>query len=122
MSGVPELVGRFRADVGAAVTRARRAASEAGVRVAAQRAGNRTRGGGAATSGDVRRVATGFRVERGLPLGPVDLPESEESRKQTDTNANAEPPSRFRSAPGPRGRLPRESGDDEDFSQARILS
>ncbi|MCS7482309.1 hypothetical protein ACFFQW_20475 [Umezawaea endophytica] len=128
-----EAFARFRADLAAAVTRGRRAASDAGVRNDAARARTRelaqrarekkAEPGVPATSPDVRRVAGGFREERGLPV--EEFPETGETfapEKTTDANANTPPttPS-SRPAPGPRGQLPRRSDDDEDFSQGQIL-
>lgn len=142
MTGISEAMTRFRADLDAAVTRARRAAAAAGARTAAQRERNRElaeelradRGragavrpeGHAATSADVQRVATGFRGHRGLPverLPPAaELLAPGKSREQTNANANPEPPPLgSRAVAGPSGQLPRNTGDDEDFSQARIL-
>jgi len=124
-----EAFARFRADLAAAVTRGRRAAADAGARNGrardrnrelAEQARNRTPAPGVeATSPDVRRVANGFREERGLPVEK--LPEAAEAfapEKSVDANANV--PS-SRPAPGPRGQLPRASDDDEDFSQGQIL-
>ncbi|GAA3461105.1 hypothetical protein ACFFSW_32180 [Saccharothrix longispora] len=141
MTGIPEAVARFRSDLDAAVTRARRAAAEAGARTAAQRDRNRELAerarerrvrpdGHAPTSSDVQRVATGFREHRGLPVEElptgVELltPPVEKSREQTDANANPVPSPPFsgsRPAAGPSGQLPSRTDDDEDFSQARIL-
>jgi hypothetical protein len=135
-----EAYARFRADLAAAVTRGRRAASDAGVRneavrdrnreLAEQARAKRAAASGQATSPDVRRVANGFRAERGLPV--ENLPEGSglpTPDKQADANANPVnananvPPVTLssRPAPGPRGQLPRSSGDDEDFSQGQIL-
>lgn len=141
MTGIPEAMTRFRADLDAAVTRARRAAAAAGARTAAQRERNRELaerararevrpGAHAATSADVRRVATGFREHRGLPVEQLPpaaellTPAGEKSREQTDANANPVPPVTplgSRAVAGPSGQLPPDTGDDEDFSQARIL-
>ena len=139
MTGIPEAFARFRSDLDAAVTRGRRAAAAAGARAAAQRDRNRQLAdearagrvrpdGHAPTSPDVQRVATGFRRHRGLPVPELptgaELLAPEKSREQTDANANSVPPRPAlgsRPAAGPRGQLPPERGDDEDFSQARIL-
>ena len=140
MTGIPEAFAKFRADVEAAVTRGRRAAAAAGAANADQRTRNRELAEQARakqvrpdtqrpTSEDVRRVATGFREDRGLPVerlpsGAELLAPPEESQKRTDANANSAPPppvSGSRAVAGPRGQLPPERGDDEDFSQARIL-
>ncbi|HEX6345451.1 hypothetical protein [Umezawaea sp.] len=128
-----EAFARFRADLAAAVTRGRRAASEAGVRNGAARGRNRELAdqakakqaapGQRATSPDVRRVANGFREERGLPVER--LPDEAElfaPEKTANANANVSPITPGpRPAPGPRGQLPRSGDDDEDFSQGQIL-
>src|SRR3954468_13018411 len=135
-----EAFARFRADLAAAVTRGRRAAADAGARNGAARDRNRELAeqararqaapGGRATSPDVRRVANGFREERGLPV--EDLPEGGESPpSDKQVNANANPVNAnanvvpvtlgSRPVPGPRGQLPRVGNDDEDFSQGQIL-
>ncbi len=134
-----EAFARFRTDLAAAVTRGRRAASEAGVRNGAARDRNRelaeqarsrrTAPGQQATSPDVRRVANGFREERGLPVERLsDGAELLAPEKQADANANCVananiPPVAAGSRPvaGPRGQLPRAGHDDEDFSQGQIL-
>ncbi|WP_367134893.1 hypothetical protein [Saccharothrix sp. HUAS TT1] len=139
MTGIPEAFARFRSDLDAAVTRGRRAAAAAGARTAAQRDRNRELAdrararqvrpeGHAPTSPDVQRVATGFRHHRGLPVEELppaaELLAPEKSREQTNANANPVPPAPVlgsRAVAGPRGQLPPERGDDEDFSQARIL-
>jgi hypothetical protein len=128
-----EAFARFRADLAAAVTRGRRAAADAGGRNGAARDRNRELAEQArakqgapsqrATSPDVRRVANGFREERGLPVER--LPDGVESfapEKPADANANVAPATlSSRPAPGPRGQLPRVGDDDEDFSQGQIL-
>ncbi|MEU4802115.1 hypothetical protein [Actinosynnema sp. NPDC023587] len=141
MTGTPESFARFRSDLDAAVTRGRRAAADAGAKTAAQRERNReladrarTRAvrpeGHEPTSGDVRRVAAGFRAHRGLPVerlpsgGELLAPAPEKSHEQTDANANTasrRTSDGSRPVAGPSGRLPAEVADDEDFSQARIL-
>ncbi|QFZ23437.1 hypothetical protein [Saccharothrix syringae] len=139
MSAISDAAARFRADLDAAVTRARRAAAAAGDRTAAQRERNRglaerargravRPGDHAATSADVQRVADGFRRDRGLPVEALppaaELLSPPKSREQMDANANsAPPPPRLGSRPpaGPKGQLPVDTPDDEDFSQARIL-
>jgi len=129
----PEAFARFRVDLAAAVTRGRRAASDAGVRNGVARNRNRELAeqvrakqvapGQQSTSLDVRRVANGFREERGLPV--EQLPEAAElfaPEKSADANANVSPATlSSRPAPGPRGQLPRAGDDDEDFSQGQIL-
>ncbi|PRY43592.1 hypothetical protein [Umezawaea tangerina] len=132
-----EAFARFRADLSAAVTRGRRAAAAAGARNAEARdrsreLAERLRARQAApgqqpTSPDVRRVANGFREERGLPVerlpdgAPQEAPA--ETEKPVDAKANSETPTTLGSRPvaGPRGQLPRAGDDDEDFSQGQIL-
>ncbi|SDJ71148.1 hypothetical protein SAMN04488074_10312 [Lentzea albidocapillata subsp. violacea] len=123
-----EVLARFRAEVGAAVTRARRASGEIGERNAKLR--ERTRDlaalardrkiepGGQATPADVREAARGFRTDRGLAVEqvpdatePAALVPAETERVTLGSSAVA----------GPSGQLPRVSDDDEDFSQSRIL-
>ena len=128
-----EAFARFRADLAAAVTRGRRAASDAGARNGAARDRNRelaerararrAEPGGQATSSDVRRVAEGFREERGLPVERFpEVGETFAPEKPSDANANVAPNTlSSRPAPGPRGQLPRAGDDDEDFSQGQIL-
>jgi hypothetical protein len=123
-----EVLSRFRAEVGAAVTRARRASGEIGERNAKLR--ERTRDlarqarerhaepGAQATPADVREAATGFRTDRGLPVEQV--PEAELT---APAPVETQPVATLGSAAvaGPSGQLPRVSDDDEDFSQSRIL-
>ncbi|MGW6449692.1 hypothetical protein [Lentzea sp. NPDC055074] len=120
-----EVLARFRAEVGAAVTRARRASGEIGERNAklrertrdlAERARERRpEPGGQATPADVRDAATGFRTERGLPVEQVPEPvvAAPVETKPVALGSTA--------VAGPSGQLPRVSDDDEDFSQSRIL-
>lgn len=124
-----EVLAWFRAEVGAAVTRARRASGEIGERNAKLR--ERTRDlaasarerevgpAGQATPADVREAATGFRTDRGLAVEQVPEPVAEvvaavpvETERVTLGSA---------AVAGPSGQLPRVSDDDEDFSQSRIL-
>ncbi|GAA3664278.1 hypothetical protein GCM10022267_58180 [Lentzea roselyniae] len=127
-----EALGRFRAEVGAAVTRARRAAGEVGERNAKLRERTRElarqareRGvepGARATSSDVREAATGFRTDRGLPV--EQLPDAVElTAPQAHPAVETAPVATLGSiaVAGPSGQLPRASDDDEDFSQSRIL-
>ena len=123
-----EVLARFRAEVGAAVTRARRASGEIGERNAKLR--ERTRDlavrarerriepGAQATPSGVQEAAKGFRADRGLVL------------EQVPDAADLTAPVPVETAPatlgssavaGPSGQLPRASDDDEDFSQSRIL-
>lgn len=128
-----ESIAQFRADVGAAITRARRAAAEAGAANGALR--KRTKDlaeqakswkispdAHAATSPELRGSATGFRADQGLPVDR--LPEAADLL--TPPPAVTEPlpePTTLGSAAvaGPSGQLPHVSDDDEDFSQSRIL-
>ncbi|MEU7479350.1 hypothetical protein AB0A63_25410 [Lentzea sp. NPDC042327] len=127
-----EVLARFRAEVGHAVTRARRAAGEAGARnaelrertreLARQARDRRAEPAAGATPGDVREAATGFRTERGLPVERT--PEAAElaaaaSQPVPGPEVPAFPGST--AVAGPSGQLPRAGDDDEDFSQSRIL-
>ena len=127
-----EVLARFRAEVGAAVTRARRASGEIGeqnaklrerTRDLARQARERRVGPGAqATSADVREAATGFRTDRGLPVEQV--PDAAElTAQQPPAPVETRPTATLGSTAvaGPSGQLPRVSDDDEDFSQSRIL-
>ncbi|MFD4644082.1 hypothetical protein ACFWN2_42705 [Lentzea sp. NPDC058436] len=123
-----EVLARFRAEVGAAVTRARRASGEIGERNAKLRERTRDlavqareRGaspGAQATPSDVQEAAKGFRVERGLAVERV--PDAAELTAPAPVET---PPATLGSSAvaGPSGQLPRVSDDDEDFSQSRIL-
>ena len=124
-----EVLTRFRAEVGAALTRARRASGEIGERnaklrertrdLAAKARERRPEPGSQATPADVREAATGFRTDRGLAVEQV--PETAEPAVQRPVET--EPVATLGSAAvaGPSGQLPRVSDDDEDFSQSRIL-
>lgn len=127
-----EVLARFRADVGNAVTRARRASGEIGERnaklrertrdLAAHARERKTEPGAQATSADVREAAAGFRSDRGLPVEQV--PDAAELiAPQPSVPSEPEPVATLGSAAvaGPSGQLPRTSDDDEDFSQSRIL-
>ncbi len=127
-----EALGRFRADVGAAVTRARRAAGEIGERnvklrertrdLARQARERRVEPDAKATTSDVREAATGFRNDRGLPVEQV--PDAAElTAPPAPAPVEAKPSDTLGSSAvaGPSGQLPRVSDDDEDFSQSRIL-
>ncbi|GAA2664003.1 MULTISPECIES: hypothetical protein [Actinosynnema] len=138
MTGIQDAYARFRSDLAAATTRASRASGEGGARNAALRAAtrelaDRARAGkpdpaSTGTSPDVRRVAGGWREGRGLPVEnlPSEMPGAAgESQAQTEANANrvheqTRPASRPATARGARPAV--EQGDDEDFSQARIMS
>ncbi|RAS68761.1 hypothetical protein C8D87_102834 [Lentzea atacamensis] len=127
-----EALGRFRAEVGAAVTRARRAAGEVGARnaklrerthdLARQARERRVEPGAQATSAEVREAANGFRSDRGLPV--EQLPDAAElTAPQAPVPVETPPVATLGSAAvaGPSGQLPHVSDDDEDFSQSRIL-
>lgn len=125
-----EVLARFRAEVGAAVTRARRASGEIGQRnaelrertrdLARQARERRVEPGAQATPADLREAATGFRGDRGLPVEQV--PDAAELTAPQPL-AETQPVATLGSAAvaGPSGQLPRVSDDDEDFSQSRIL-
>ncbi|WP_086663916.1 hypothetical protein [Lentzea kentuckyensis] len=127
-----EVLARFRAEVGAAVTRARRASGEIGEQnaklrertrdLARQARERRVEPGAQATSADVREAATGFRTDRGLPVEQV--PDAAElTAPQPPAPVETRPTATLGSTAvaGPSGQLPRVSDDDEDFSQSRIL-
>jgi hypothetical protein len=127
-----EALSRFRTEVGAAVTRARRAAGEIGERnaklrertreLAGQARERKVEPGAQATSADVREAATGFRADRGLPV--EQLPDAAElTTPQPPAPVEAQPVATLGSTAvaGPSGQLPRVGDDDEDFSQSRIL-
>ncbi|KOV80613.1 hypothetical protein [Nocardia sp. NRRL S-836] len=127
-----EVLAQFRAEVGHAVTRARRAAGEIGERnaklrertrdLAQQARERRTEPTAQATPGAVRAAAVGFRAERGLPVEQT--PEAAElTAAASQPVAEPQAPATLGSAAvaGPSGQLPRASDDDEDFSQSRIL-
>jgi hypothetical protein len=127
-----EVLGQFRSEVGAAVTRARRAAGEVGERnaklrertreLARQARERRVEPGAQATAADVREAATGFRTERGLPVEQV--PDAAElTAPPALAPVETEPVATLGSVAvaGPSGQLPRVGDDDEDFSQSRIL-
>ncbi|MCR3746395.1 hypothetical protein [Lentzea californiensis] len=123
-----EVLARFRAEVGAAVTRARRASGEIGERnaklrertrdLAASARERKVEPGGQATPADVREAAKGFRTDRGLAVEQVPdaaeltAPVPVETEQVTLGSA---------AVAGPSGQLPRVGDDDEDFSQSRIL-
>ncbi|WP_439661875.1 hypothetical protein ACSHWB_10435 [Lentzea sp. HUAS TT2] len=123
-----EVLARFRAEVGAAVTRARRASGEIGERnaklrertrdLAAQARERKVEPGARATSADVREAATGFRADRGLAVEQV--PEAAELTAPVPVETERVTLGSVAVA-GPSGQLPRVSDDDEDFSQSRIL-
>ena len=127
-----EALGRFRAEVGAAITRARRAAGEVGERTATlrertrelarQARERRAEPGAQATSSHVREAATGFRNDRGLPVEQVpDAAELTSPPQSAPVEAGPVVTLGSVAVAGPSGQLPRSSDDDEDFSQSRIL-
>ncbi|MDX8052137.1 hypothetical protein SK571_22345 [Lentzea sp. BCCO 10_0798] len=125
-----EVLARFRAEVGAAVTRARRASGEIGERnaklrertrdLAAQARERKVDPGAQTTPDDLRNASAGFRADRGLAVEQV--PDAAELTAPASVPVETEPATLGSSAvAGPSGRLPRVSDDDEDFSQSRIL-
>ena len=124
-----EALGRFRSEVGAAVTRARRASGEIGERnaklrertrdLARQARERKVEPGAEATSADVREAATGFRTDRGLPVEQV--PDAAELIAPAPVETQPVATLGSAAIAGPSGQLPRVSDDDEDFSQSRIL-
>lgn len=124
-----EVLARFRAEVGAAVTRARRASGEIGERnaqlrertrdLARQARERRVEPGAQATSADVREAAAGFRDDRGLPVEQV--PDAAELTAPAPVETPPAATLGSAAVAGPSGQLPRVSDDDEDFSQSRIL-
>lgn len=124
-----EVLARFRAEVGAAVTRARRASGEIGERnaklrertrdLARQARERRVEPGAQATPADLREAATGFRGERGLPVEQV--PDAAELTAPVPVETPPVATLGSAAVAGPSGQLPRVSDDDEDFSQSRIL-
>lgn len=127
-----EVLARFRAEVGNAVTRARRASGEIGERnaklrertrdLAVQARERKTEPGSQATSTDVSEAAKGFRSDRGLPVEQVpDAAELTTSRPSVVTEPERVATLGSTAVAGPSGQLPRTGDDDEDFSQSRIL-
>ena len=123
-----EALARFRAEVGAALTRARRASGEIGERnaklrertrdLAVRAREHRAEPGAKATPADVREGAKGFRVDRGLAVEKV--PDAVEPAAPVPVETAPATLGSLAVA-GPSGQLPRASDDDEDFSQSRIL-
>jgi hypothetical protein len=127
-----EVLARFRAEVGAAVTRARRASGEIGERnaklrertrdLAAQARERKVEPGAQATPADVRESSAGFRTDRGLAVEQVPDAAELTAPVPVPVPVETEPATLGSSAvAGPSGQLPRASDDDEDFSQSRIL-
>ena len=123
-----EVLARFRAEVGAAVTRARRASGEVGERnaklrertrdLAAQARERKVEPGAQATSGEVQQAAAGFRADRGLAVEQVPSAAELTAPAPVETERVTLGSS---AVAGPSGQLPRVGDDDEDFSQSRIL-
>jgi hypothetical protein len=124
----------FRAELDAAVARARRVAAEtretsAKFRRETRQLAERTRAGAVRpksesdlTAAHLRRAATGFRTDHGLlveslPAGPELLTQSPPAQPPA---APPITPSGSRNTP-PVRRSPYPNDDDEDFSQARIM-
>jgi hypothetical protein len=126
----------FGAELDAAVARARRVAAEsretsAKFRRETRQLADRTRAGAVRpasetdlTAEHLRRAATGFRADNGLPV--ESLPTGTELLRQTTTppTPGSTPPSVTASGPRitpPGRRNPYPDDDDEDFSQERIM-
>ncbi|HEY4457095.1 MAG TPA: hypothetical protein VGN81_22485 [Pseudonocardiaceae bacterium] len=123
----------FHAELDAAVARARRVAAEtretsAKFRRETRQLADRTRAGAVRptsesdlTAEHLRRAASGFRADHGLPV--ESLPAGSELLTQSPPTPSAAPPvtpSGSRITP-PGRRNPYPDDDDEDFSQARIM-
>jgi hypothetical protein len=132
--GFADAVRRFSTDLDAAVVRARRVASEARETSAkfrgqtreladAVRSGAAKVAPGQLTDGRLRRTASGFRTDNGLPVR--DLPSGPELVDRPV--ATPVPPPHASTTPGPSrtagsGRaVPPPGDDDEDFSQDQIM-
>jgi len=116
MTELSDAVGRFDNELDAAVVRARRVAAQARetsakfrreTRELAESVKARTRQD-EPTDPSLRRTASGFRTDHGLPVR--DLPDP-------TPPATPGPPR----STGPGRRTPRPSDDDEDFSQEQIM-
>ncbi|HEX3784640.1 MAG TPA: hypothetical protein VHX38_33685 [Pseudonocardiaceae bacterium] len=129
-----DAMANFSADLDAAVARARRVAAEsrettAKFRRETRQLVERTKAGGVRptseadlTAEHLRRAATGFRADHGLPVEA--LPSGHELLVQSAPPVAAEPPPVTPSASritGPGRRNPHPDDDDEDFSQERIM-
>lgn len=122
----------FSAELDAAVTRARRVAAEsreksAKFREQTRQLADRTRAGEVRpksetdlTAEHLRRAATGFRADNGLPV--ESLPSGHELLVQPTPEQAPAPvtPGASRTTP-PSRRNPYPDDDDEDFSQERIM-
>jgi hypothetical protein len=150
--GFTEVYGRFSAELDSAVARAKRVGAQA--REASERFRRQTaelaksgpgrpaapgsaRGSGGALAGSapgsaatpeaLRRAATGFRTDHGLPVREQPKPPAAETpvTPQPDPSAPVPPSAGVltnRWEPAPPRRIAPSDDDDEDFSQERILS
>jgi len=127
--GFSEAFSRFSADLDAAVVRARKVAAEARETSAKFRRDTRAladkvrTGGSRATPAELtddrlRRAASGFRADHGLPVEK--LPDGRQLVQPPPAQLPAAAPSASRPAAAGR-RVPPPGDDDEDFSQARIM-
>ncbi|AHI01539.1 hypothetical protein GCM10010174_08580 [Kutzneria viridogrisea] len=125
-SGFGAAASRFRAEVDAAVDRGARASAAARERSAAfagrtrelaeaVRSGQAKPVAGELTSEDLRRSATSFRTDNGLPVDRLPAGADLLAAAPPATTPSATRP------PAPGRRSPRPSDDDEDFSQEKIL-
>ncbi|MFC0439321.1 hypothetical protein [Kutzneria buriramensis] len=122
---IGDSMSQFRSDVDAAVARGGRAAAEARARSAATKGKTRELAGkirarqehpqpGDLTSPGMRRAATSFRNDEGLPVER--LPEGTELLAPIGSTTPSSP-----KPPVTGSRRPLPSDDDEDFSQKGIL-
>lgn len=135
--GLADAIRQFSTELDAAVVRARRVAAEARetsakFRRETRQLAERVKAGGAKTSPDgltderLRRAATGFRSDNGLPV--EELPAGRELLAPPPASTPPQPSGpRLVTAPGPfrtarSGRVVAQPGDDdEDFSQEQIM-
>ncbi|AUS79210.1 hypothetical protein C1701_13515 [Actinoalloteichus sp. AHMU CJ021] len=124
MSQAADALTRLRQQVAGAVTRGARAAAEARERTAGFRESTRAlaeqarerpqrTGRGDLTDGELSRESTAFRAAAGLPV--AEFPSEEDPRPAGTAGPEA------RDEPFPRRGADVDDGDDEDFSQQRIL-
>ncbi|HWC83908.1 MAG TPA: hypothetical protein VG756_28450 [Pseudonocardiaceae bacterium] len=140
--GFSDVLTQFSAELDAAVVRARRVSAEARetsakFRRETRQMADKVRGGGVrVTPGELtddrlRRAASGFRADHGLPVDKLPegaellRPAAPQRPEQQVTSANQPfgapaTPGAPRTTP-PSRRVPPPSDDDEDFSQARIM-
>jgi hypothetical protein len=131
--GFTDALARFSADVDSALVRVRRIAADASQtsarfrretrQLADQlRTGQRRANPGELTDDRLRRAASGFRADNGLPVDR--LPEGRELLEPPVSRAHGPvtpaTPGAVRTTPLGR-RVPPPSDDDEDFSQERIM-